>query len=40
MYSASLVLSLFRALGLKWDVPADAGVLCDEAVLLFVAIKE
>jgi len=33
-------ISLFRALVLQWDVSADAGVLCDKAVLLFVVIKE
>jgi len=32
-------ISLFRALVLQWDVSADAGVLCDKAVLLFVVIK-
>jgi len=40
IYSASLVLSVFRAQGLQWDVPAHAAVLCDKAVLLFVAMKE
>jgi len=40
MYSASLVLSVFRAQGLQWDVPAHAGVLCDKAVLPFVAMKD
>jgi hypothetical protein len=39
MCSASLVLSLFRALGLQWDVPADAWVLCDKALLLFVVMS-